>query len=262
MKQFDHELRALAESEKTEIPYAARKRIASVLASLPERSVPALKRRYPAAGRAVLATACLTLCILVVLPNLSPAYAQAAERIPILGSLIRVVTIRNYFYEDASHELSVEVPFVKTEGAKEINCEIDTWTSELVRQFYAMRKFILEKQSEEWKSQRSDGKVIRREETDVIRQLVEYAKRQGSQNADRLYITYSTLAQKTAGITSRETATVVQLNTLAFAETVIRNVIAGCMAQEVPYKEIYRICKERLREVAVLLSYDLQTQKG
>ena len=71
---------------------------------------------------------------------------------------------------------------------------------ELVRQFYAMRKFILEKQSEEWKSQRSDGKVIRREETDVIRQLVEYAKRQGSQNADRLYITYSTLAQKTAGM--------------------------------------------------------------
>lgn len=133
---------------------------------------------------------------------------------------------------------------------------------ELVRQFYAMRKFILEKQSEEWKTQRSDGKMIRREETDVIRQLVEYAKRQGSQNADRLYITYSTLAQKTAGITSRETATVVQLNTLAFAETVIRNVIAGCMAQEVPYKEIYRICKERLREVAVLLSYDLQTQKG
>lgn len=109
---------------------------------------------------------------------------------------------------------------------------------ELVRQFYTMRKFILEKQSEEWKTQRSDGKVIRREETDVIRQLVEYAKRQGSQNADRLYITYSTLAQKTAGITSRETATVVQLNTLAFAETVIRNVIAGCMAQEVPYKEI------------------------
>ena len=133
---------------------------------------------------------------------------------------------------------------------------------ELVRQFYAMRKFILEKQSEEWKTQRSDGKMIRREETDVIRQLVEYAKRQGSQNADRLYITYSTLAQKTAGITSRETATVVQLNTLAFAETVIMNVIAGCMAQEVPYKEIYPICKERLREVAVLLSYEPQVQKG
>ncbi len=136
MKQFDRKLRALAEREKTEIPYAARKRIASVLASLPERSVPALRRRYPSAGRAALAAACLALCTLVVLPNLSPAYAQAAERIPVIGSLIRVVTIRNYFYEDARHELTVAVPFVKTEGAGEINCEIDAWTSELVRQFY------------------------------------------------------------------------------------------------------------------------------
>ena len=136
MKQFDRELRALAESEKREIPYAARRRIASVLTSLPERSAPVRQRRSPAAGRAVLAAACFALCTLVVLPNLSPAYAQAAEQIPVLGSLIRVVTIRNYFYEDASHELSVAVPFVTTEGAGKINRDIDAWTSELVRQFY------------------------------------------------------------------------------------------------------------------------------
>lgn len=141
MKQFDRELRALAEHEKTEIPYAARKRIASVLASLPERNSSVFRRRHPASGhpavgRTALAAACLALCTLVVLPNLSPAYAQAAEQIPVLGSLIRVVTIRNYFYEDASRELSVAVPYMEADGAMEINREIDAWTSKLVRQFY------------------------------------------------------------------------------------------------------------------------------
>lgn len=136
MKKFDRYLRTLAAQEDSEIPYAARKRIASFLASLPERTVYVPRRMERIAGKAAWAAACFALCTLVLLPNLSPAYAQAAERIPVLGSLIRVVTIRNYFYEDDSHEMSINVPAVEVEAAEGINRDIESWTSELVRQFY------------------------------------------------------------------------------------------------------------------------------
>ena len=41
-------------------------------------------------------------------------YAQALEKIPVIGSILRVVTIRNYFYSDDYHQMDIDVP--KIEG--------------------------------------------------------------------------------------------------------------------------------------------------
>ena len=68
-----------------------------------------------------------------------------------------------------------------------------------------MRNFILEKQTKEWQLTRKQGKLTRKSETDVIKNLVEYAKLQGSKNADKLYMTYSKLAKKMANVESRDT---------------------------------------------------------
>lgn len=64
---------------------------------------------------------------------------------------------------------------------------------ELVRQFYAMRRFILEKQSKMWNDTRIANKENRLKETDVIKLLVDYAKEQGSTRFDKLYMTYTNL---------------------------------------------------------------------
>ena len=60
---------------------------------------------------------------------------------------------------------------------------------ELVRQFYAMRRFLIEKQSKIWNDTRLASKENRLKETDVIKLLVEYAEDQGSTHSDKLYMT-------------------------------------------------------------------------
>ena len=58
---------------------------------------------------------------------------------------------------------------------------------ELVRQFYEMRRLLMERQSPHWQATRLESKKNRRMETDEIKMLVEYAKAQGSKNADKYF---------------------------------------------------------------------------
>lgn len=115
----------------------------------------------------------------------------------------------------------------------------------LVRQFYSMRLLLAEKQTAEWKQMRQAGKITRRAETDVIKELVELAKEQGSSHADMLYMTYTKLANKMAGINKREIATFAQLNNLGLFEQIILNIIRQGIAENKNYKQIYQDCKVR-----------------
>ena len=117
---------------------------------------------------------------------------------------------------------------------------------ELVKQFYKMRQFILERQTTQWIETRKQGKLTRKSETDVIKELVEYAKNQGSKNAEMLYMTYSKLANKMAGIDKRDNATINQLNNLSLIENIILHCIRAGIEQEKHYKKIYHDCKARL----------------
>ena len=121
---------------------------------------------------------------------------------------------------------------------------------ELVRQFYAMRSLLLERASPIWQDTRSLGKEIRRQETEEIRRLVEYATAQGSQNAEKYYTTLSLLADRTVGITDRDMATVVQLTSLLLVEQVIAQEITAGIEEERPYRAIYQAVKDRLTVLA------------
>lgn len=126
------------------------------------------------------------------------------------------------------------------------------WKLKYINAFNQMEKIIRERQSQSWIESRSVGKLSRKAETDVLKQLVEYAKQQGSEHADMLYMTYSKLANKTAGVTDRETATKQQLMNLSFVENIILNMVQDGIQQELPYKEIYRNVKDRLSVVGRL----------
>lgn len=117
--------------------------------------------------------------------------------------------------------------------------------AELVRQFYEMRKFIAERHTQEWLETRKQGKLTRKAETDVIKELVEYAKEQGSTHSDMLYMTYSKLANALAGVKNRDQATVMQLNNLSIFENIILQMIRSGIDKGLGYKEIYKECKSR-----------------
>lgn len=107
-------------------------------------------------------------------------------------------------------------------------------------------KLNAEKQTTQWIETRKQGKLTRKSETDVIKELVEYAKNQGSKNAEMLYMTYSKLANKMAGIDKRDNATINQLNNLSLIENIILHCIRAGIEQEKHYKKIYQDCKARL----------------
>jgi phage regulator Rha-like protein len=120
---------------------------------------------------------------------------------------------------------------------------------ELVRQFYAMRRFILEKQSKLWGETRIANKENRLKETDVIKLLVDYAKEQGSTHSDKLYVTYTKLAKSVIG-GNRENITVSDLNNLTLVESIILQTIRIDMSMGMHYKDIYRDCKNRIEQFA------------
>lgn len=115
----------------------------------------------------------------------------------------------------------------------------------LVKQFYAMRRHLLEKQSRTWIDTRANSKENRLKETDVIKLLCEYAKEQGSENSDKLYVAYTKLAN-TIMSCKREDANIAELNTLTLIESVILQTIKIDMSIGMHYKDIYKDCKSRI----------------
>lgn len=122
---------------------------------------------------------------------------------------------------------------------------------ELVRQFYAMRDFIRERQSPIWQDTRALGKEIRRMETDAIKALVDYATAQGSQHAARYYQSISSLANRTAGIVERDKAHTVELSALLMVEKITAQEIRTGIEAGRPYRNIYQSIKERMTALSV-----------
>jgi hypothetical protein len=114
-----------------------------------------------------------------------------------------------------------------------------------IEAFNKMERVLNEKNTKAWIETRQQGKLTRKAETDVIKELVEYAKEQGSTHSDMLYMTYSKLANALAGVKNRDQATVMQLNNLSIFENIILQMIRSGIDKGLGYKDIYKECKAR-----------------
>lgn len=118
--------------------------------------------------------------------------------------------------------------------------------AELVRQFFEMRKFIMERHTAEWVESRKQSKLNRKAQTDAIKELVEYAQANGSKNSNRYYAIYSRLADKVVGIQNRNEAHISQLNILSVVESIMSSTIHECIGKNMEYHEIYKVCQKKL----------------
>jgi len=120
----------------------------------------------------------------------------------------------------------------------------------LVKAFRDARKQLAERDIA-----RLDGKQVRRLETDAIKNLVEYAKASGSSKPDMYYMTLTKMTNKALGIESgqREKMDARQLQLLKLAETMVEIAIRDGLKAELHYKDIYRLCKDRVSDVLVKL---------
>lgn len=102
---------------------------------------------------------------------------------------------------------------------------------------------------------RIEGKKARLEETDAIKELVQYATDQGSQNAKMYYVNITKMTNQILGIEAgqRDKLPPATLDRIRLAETMIDVTIRDGMREGLHYKEIYALCKEKVQMLIPLL---------
>lgn len=109
---------------------------------------------------------------------------------------------------------------------------------------------------------RIEGKQTRRELTDTIKDFVSYAKSQGSQSAEKYYMSITKMEYAALGMLEakekgfRDTLNISQVHTLAVAEHIAREAILQGMEEGMFYKDIYKFAKQAVERYAATLPHN------
>lgn len=137
MNRFDSELKRMAAKDKKDIPESVKNAVEDSLQLLPKENKSKI-RPFKVVNKILAAAACIAFAFIIVMPNLSVAYAQKLEKVPVIGNLIKVVTVRNYIYRDEKHDVEIEVPKLDPsngEAAQNINSSVQELTDRILEQF-------------------------------------------------------------------------------------------------------------------------------
>ena len=98
---------------------------------------------------------------------------------------------------------------------------------------------------------RNEGKIIRRVETDAIKEFIEYAKNNGSQNSERYYTIITKATNEILSIKKgqRDSLSAGQLDHLAMVERVIANALTQGIEKGMNYKDIYKLASSKAKQV-------------
>ena len=98
---------------------------------------------------------------------------------------------------------------------------------------------------------RAEGKLIRKVETDSIKEFIEYAKNNGSQSSERYYsiITKATNDILNIEAGQRDSLNSSQLEHLAMVERVIANALIDGVKKGMNYKDIYKLASSKAKQV-------------
>lgn len=98
---------------------------------------------------------------------------------------------------------------------------------------------------------RAEGKIIRRAETDSIKEFIEYAKSNGSQSSERYYTIITKATNDILNIEAgqRDSLSESQLDNLAMVERVIANVLTSGIKKGLNYKDIYKLASSKAKQV-------------
>ena len=85
----------------------------------------------------------MTMLMFMLLTNVSPKFAYAMQEIPIIGNIVKVITIRNYFDKDGNSEIEMEIPNIKNDNNSQsqtnenVNEDVNQLTQNILDKFYA-----------------------------------------------------------------------------------------------------------------------------
>ena len=138
MDLFDEELRARAKKEPFPLPEDYAGRVFRTCAALEETDMSMnnkSKQRRAARYGGWIAAA---LALFVAIPNVSPTAAAAMADIPVLGTIVELVTFRTYTYDDGHNFADVQTPELGgSAAAEEVSDQVQEYTDQLIAQFEA-----------------------------------------------------------------------------------------------------------------------------
>lgn len=134
----------------------------------------------------------------------------------------------------------------------------------LVDEFLKMRQELrrqaVQRQDAYWQQKRVEGKSARLALTSVIQDFVSYAKQQGSQNAEKYYMSVTKmeyaaleLVKLASDKSFRDTLDAVQHSQLTVVEMACQEALRQGMEEGLPYKECYQMAKAACVELAASL---------
>lgn len=137
----DRKIKKIAKDENIKAPNKFYKSIDETLENLTDKNE---KTNFNLAWRYSLRFAiALILLTFIVLPNISPKISYAMQELPIIGNIVKVITIRNYFDKEGNSELNADIPSIKdadntiSESNDLINEDIRRLTQRIIDEYYA-----------------------------------------------------------------------------------------------------------------------------
>lgn len=121
-----------------------------------------------------------------------------------------------------------------------------------IQQREVIQQLIQQQKDPNWMNVRKDGKHIYFQKTDIIKNFVEYAISQGSKSAKLYYINFAKMENKALFVFEqkypnlREVLTIRQLMQVSIADDIIEKAVKEGMEQEMFYKDIFKLAKERI----------------
>jgi hypothetical protein len=118
---------------------------------------------------------------------------------------------------------------------------------------------IAQRDNPEWQNIRADGKIAYKQKTDVIKQFVEYATKQGSTSSSRYYGNLAKMENSSLFFIEqkyknlRDIMTIKQLMQVCTADDVIDKALKEGMESELHYKDIYKLAKSRICAFAEII---------
>lgn len=129
--------------------------------------------------------------------------------------------------------------------------DFNDWVYDVIQSIKKNGYYIAPEKDNKWIGIREESKQARKYETDQIKFFVEYAKQQGSRNAERYYTILTKLVNGKLGINSGQRDSVSQetLMEIKALETLVKMKIKKLMENKVPYKTIYQDVKKMVEEL-------------
>ena len=130
MDRFDEILKDRAREAPFPLPEDYAGRVFQTCAALEE--TPVKYRRAPRWGLWMAAA----LALFIAVPNASPAAAAALADVPVLGTIVELVTFRSWTYDDGHASADVTVPELDgSAAAREVSDQVRAYTDQLIGQF-------------------------------------------------------------------------------------------------------------------------------